>query len=63
MNELSCAVQNLFGVDDLTAFRMSALNLMDNKIRAVSDKEIELLNKWVGGVFAIVEHERRRRKA
>ena len=62
MNELSCAVQNLFGVDDLAAFRMSALKLMDKKIRTASNEEIKLLNKWVGSVFAIIEHERRRRK-
>jgi len=63
MNALPQAIQNIFGVDDLAAFRMAALNLLENKIRSASNEEIHQLNKWLGSVFAIAEHERRRRAA
>lgn len=63
MKELPQAVQDIFGVDELAAFRMCAMNLVENKVRAASNDEIKLLNSWLGSVFAIAEHERRRRRA
>lgn len=55
------AIAKVFGVDEMVAYRMACLGIVESGVGAATDEEIKLLNSWLGSVFAIAEHERRRR--
>lgn len=57
----SQAIEHFFNVDSMAAVRMAALKVLEIRILDSTDEELRLLNRWVGSVFAIAEHERRRR--
>jgi hypothetical protein len=57
------AIAIIFGVGTVEAFRMAALNVVEEQIRKASTEDLKLLSTWLGSVFATAEHERRRRDA
>jgi len=61
MQALPRAIMQCFGLDCIEAFRAACLHIIEANIRAATDEQLTLLNKWLGRVFAIAEHERRRR--
>jgi hypothetical protein len=63
MAPLPKAIQNLFGVNEAEAFCMASVDVVDANARQPTTADLQLINKWLGTVFAIAEHERRRRAA
>jgi hypothetical protein len=61
MAPLPQAIQNLFGVGEVEAFAMASHPTIEARAKEISTHDLVIINRWLGTVFAVVEHERRRR--
>lgn len=61
MAPLPQAIHNLFGVGEVAAFAMASNVNVKSNVQNLSTHDLQLVNQWLGTVFAVVEHERRRR--